>query len=148
VVIGYGRVGGAGAQGLQSAGVPLSVVEEDLHLVQHLRTAGVPAIYGDAAYASVLQASHPERALLVVVTLPDAGSARTVVREVRQLNPGVPILVRAARADDEQSLRRAGANIVVAPEQAGADALVEHALATLAMPGGKETLTPERAGKA
>jgi monovalent cation:H+ antiporter-2, CPA2 family len=95
VVIGYGRVGGAGAQGLQSAGVPLSVVEEDLHLVQHLRTAGVPAIYGDAAYASVLQASHPERALLVVVTLPDAGSARTVVREVRQLNPGVPILVRA-----------------------------------------------------
>ena len=139
VVIGYGRVGGAVAQGLQAAGVPLSVVEEDLHLVHHLRAAGVPAIYGDASYASVLQATHPERALLVVVTLPDAGSARTVVREVRQLNPRVPILARASRADDEALLRRAGATIVVAPEQAGADALVEHALATLARPERDET---------
>ena len=97
---------------------------------------------------AVTVASHPERALLVVVTLPDTGSARSVVREIRQLNSSVPILARAARAEDEESLRRAGASHVVAPEKAGADAMVEHALATLAISGRAETPRPGHAGTA
>ena len=52
------------------------VIEEDLHLVQELQRLGIPAIYGDATYTSILAAAHPERARLVVVTLPAAGPTR------------------------------------------------------------------------
>jgi CPA2 family monovalent cation:H+ antiporter-2 len=79
----------------------------------------------------VLHAAHPERARLIVVALPDAGTTRAVLQELRRLNPTAPILARAARAEDDELLRRAGATMVVAPEQAGAELLVEHALAAL-----------------
>jgi CPA2 family monovalent cation:H+ antiporter-2 len=131
VVIGHGRVGGAVTDRLLRAGVQVAVVDEDLRLIQHLRTAGVPAIYGDAVYSSVLQAAHPERAHLIVVALPDAGTTRAVLQEIRRVNPTAPILARSARAEDDERLRRAGASIVVAPEQAGAELLVKHALAVL-----------------
>ena len=68
------------------------MIEEDLHLVQGLNAAGIRAIYGDAAHATILAAAHPERARLVVATLPDAGATRAIVRDVRRLNPQVPIL--------------------------------------------------------
>jgi Trk K+ transport system NAD-binding subunit len=50
---------------------------------------------------------------------------------MRRVSPTASILARAARAEDEELLRRAGASIVVVPEQAGAELLVEHALAAL-----------------
>ena len=134
VVVGHGRVGGAVASQLQRAGLPVAVVDADLHVVRHLRAAGVPAVYGDAAYPSVLHAAHPERAHLVVVALPDAGTARAAVAEVRRVNRTVPVLARAAHAEEDEPLRRAGATGVVAPEQAGAELLVEHALAVLRLP--------------
>jgi CPA2 family monovalent cation:H+ antiporter-2 len=134
VVVGHGRLGGAVTDQLRRAGVPLVVVETDLHLVRHLRAAGIPAVYGDAAYPSVLQAAHPERAHLVVVALPDAGTTRAVVAEVRRVNGSIPILARAAHAEEDEPLRRAGATGVVAPEQAGAELLAEQALAVLRVP--------------
>ena len=131
VVVGYGRVGQQVVRGLRETGLPLAVVEEDLHLVQELTREGIPAVYGDASYRSVLDAAHPERARLIVVALPDAGATRVVVLNARRANPTVPILARAPRLADEQVLRRSGATAVVAPELAGAQLLLEesgHAL--------------------
>jgi hypothetical protein len=82
----------------------------------------------------------PGAALLTVVTLPDAGSAR--------INPSVAILARAARAEDEEALGRAGANMLVVDGQARDNALVEHARVTLAMAACEKTPRPERSGKA
>jgi CPA2 family monovalent cation:H+ antiporter-2 len=142
VVVGYGRVGRRVVDGLRATGVPVVVVEEDLHLVQELTAAGVPAIYGDASYRSVLDAAHPERARLLVVALPDAGAARVMVRNARRANPHAPILVRAPRLEDEETLRRSGATAVVAPELAGARLLLEEAVEVLdlavPLPGGIE----------
>jgi CPA2 family monovalent cation:H+ antiporter-2 len=125
VVVGYGRVGSHVAAGLRTAGFPVAVVEEDLHLVQQLRAEGVPAVFGDASQPNVLRAAHPERARLVVVALPDSGTTLAVVRAARAANPAAPILARAARSDDDETLRRAGATGVIAPEEAGAVLLLE-----------------------
>ena len=131
VVVGYGRVGQQVVRGLRETGLPVAVVEEDLHLVQELTREGIPAVYGDASYRSVLDAAHLERARLVVVALPDAGATRVVVLNARRANPTVPILARAPRPDDEQILRRSGATAVVAPELAGAQLLLEESARTL-----------------
>src|ERR1051326_857464 len=88
---------------------------------------GVPAIYGDAAYSSVLAAGHPEGARLIVVALPDPATTRTVVRHVRRANESVALLARAS-TDDEDLLMQLGATVAVAPERAGAELLTEEGL--------------------
>ncbi|MDQ3855626.1 MAG: cation:proton antiporter, partial [Chloroflexota bacterium] len=120
VVLGYGRVGHYVADGLSRMRVPVVVVEQDLHLVQGLRAQGLPAIYGDASYQSVLSAARPDQARLIVVALSDSGATRAAVVNARRANPHVPILVRLVRTEDEEVLRRTGATAVIAPEVAGA----------------------------
>ncbi len=136
VVIGYGRVGRHVVNGLRDTGMPVAVVEQDLHLVQELRAEGAPAIYGDASYPSVLDAAHPERARLIAVALPDSGATHVAVLNARRANPTVPILVRIPRERDEELLLRSGATAVVAPERAGAMLMLEECERALDVPAG------------
>lgn len=134
IVAGYGRVGEQVVGGLRKVGMPIAVIEADLHRIQQLRAAGIPAIYGDASYASILRATHIERARMVVVALPDAGTTRVVVRAVRRANATLPILARAPRVEEETVLREAGATITIAPERAGARLMLEEGLRLLDLP--------------
>ncbi len=134
IIIGYGRVGERMARGLSRAGLPILIVEQELNLVREIINKGLPAIYGDASYRSVLAAAHPERARVVVVALPDFGSTRAVVHNVRQANAEVLIVARAQRTENDVELRRAGATVVVIPEIAGALMLLEEALLLLELP--------------
>ncbi len=138
VVAGYGRVGRHVVAGLRETGLPVVVIEEDLHLVQELGRAGVPTILGDASHRSILAAAHPERARLIVVALPDSGATRAVVRDARRANPDVPILARLVREEDEGMLRAVGATTVIGPERAGALLLLAESARVLNVP-----LTPQ-----
>lgn len=145
IVAGYGRVGEQVVAGLREAGQAVAVLEADLHRIEQLRAAGIPAIYGDASYASILAAAHVERARLVVVALPDAGTTRAVVREVRRANAALPILARAPRREEEGELHRVGATITIAPEHAGALLLLEEGLRILDVPGHPGIIPPHPA---
>lgn len=134
VVVGYGRVGRHVAAGLRQTGLPMLVIEQDLHLVQELSRSGIPAIYGDASYQSVLAAAGIERARVLVVALPDSGATRVVVLNARRSSAQVPILVRLAREEDEEVLRRTGATTVIAPEKAGAMLLLAESARVLGLP--------------
>jgi CPA2 family monovalent cation:H+ antiporter-2 len=134
LVVGYGRVGRQVTAGLRAAGIPVTVIEEDLHLARELAAAGIPVIHGDAAHRTILDAAHVDRARLVVVALPDAGATRAIVQHARQAAPTVPILARVARGEDEDALRRAGATATVAPERAGALLLLEESARLLDLP--------------
>ena len=71
---------------------------------------------------------------LVVAALPDAGATRVVVREARRAHATIPILVRSARAEDEEMLTRSGATTVMTPERAGAELLLDASARVLAAP--------------
>lgn len=135
IVAGYGRVGQYVAVGLHRLGLNVSVIEQDLHLAREVRRAGLISIYGDASYRSVLEAARPERARLVVVALPDVGATRTVVLNARRANLTAPIVVRVAREDEDEVLRRSGATAVIAPERAGAILLLEESARLIDLPG-------------
>jgi monovalent cation:H+ antiporter-2, CPA2 family len=107
--------------------------------VRGVAEAGTPAIYGDAAYPSVLAAGHPERARLIVVALPDPATTRTLIRHARRANATVPLLVRAS-GDDEELLTQLGATVAVAPERAGAELLTEEGLRLV---GASSTVEPQ-----
>ena len=134
VLCGYGRVGSAVAEALETFDVPYVALEKDPDAVRGLRERGIPCFYGDATRARLLHEAGVERAALAVVALPLADQARSAVRQIRSLNPGIPILARTHDRASHEGLRRAGATEVIQPELEAASTLIRHALRRLDLP--------------
>jgi monovalent cation:H+ antiporter-2, CPA2 family len=134
VLCGFGRVGSAVGEALETFGIRFVVVERDPGIVRGLRSRDVPVRFGDAAQPRTLEEAGVARASLVVVALPEMDRARLVVRGVRALSPHVSILARAHTAAGREALVEAGATEVIEPEVEAAATLIRHALRQLAQP--------------
>jgi CPA2 family monovalent cation:H+ antiporter-2 len=134
VLCGFGRVGSAVGEALETFGIGFVVIERDPDIVRGLRSRGVPCLFGDAALPRILEEAGSGRASLVVVALPEMDRAQLVVRGVRTLSPRVPILARAHSAAGRDGLADSGATEVIQPELEAAATLIRHALRELALP--------------
>jgi CPA2 family monovalent cation:H+ antiporter-2 len=134
LLCGYGRVGSAVAEALNTFRVRWVVIENDPDIVRGLRERGIPSLFGDAGHRRLLEQAGAARATLAVVALPETDRVRTVVRNLRALNPHVPILARAHALEHHESLRRMGATEVIQPELEAAATLIRHALRRLELP--------------
>jgi CPA2 family monovalent cation:H+ antiporter-2 len=134
VLCGFGRVGSAVGEALETFGVGFVVIERDPDIVRGLRSRAVPCLFGDAAQTRILEEAGSARASLVVVALPEMDRAQLVVRGVRGLSPGVPILARAHSVAARDGLVAAGATEVIEPELEAAATLIRHALRELELP--------------
>jgi CPA2 family monovalent cation:H+ antiporter-2 len=134
VLCGFGRVGSAVGEALETFGIRFVVIERDPDIVRGLRTRDVPCLFGDAAQPRLLEEAGAARASLVVVALPEMDRAQLVVRAVRARSPHVPILARAHSASGRDGLREAGATEVIEPELEAAATLIRHALRQLTLP--------------
>jgi CPA2 family monovalent cation:H+ antiporter-2 len=144
VLCGFGRIGSAVGEALETFGVRYVAVETDPDVVRALRARGVPCLYGDAAHPHLLESAGAADATLVVMTVPDADHARLAVARIRAINPRVPILARAHRGAIGDARRAAGATIVVEPELEAAATFIRHALHHLALPDERLTVYLER----
>lgn len=133
VVCGFGRMGSALGEALETFQLPYVVVETDPEIVRALRSRGVRCLYGDAAHGRVLEAAGVGRARLVAITLPDHARAADAVRQARTLNRRAPVLARAHFAEVAERLQAAGATEVIQPELEAGLTLIRHALAELAL---------------
>lgn len=134
VLCGFGRVGSAIGEALETFAVPYVVIERDPDVVKGLRTRGVRCLFGDAASRAMLEAAGAPAASLVIVALPDIARARLAVRYAREVNETVAILARAHDVANGEGLVRAGASEVIQPELEAAATLIRHALKRLALP--------------
>jgi K+:H+ antiporter len=134
VLCGFGRVGSAVGEALETFGIRFVVIERDPDIVRGLRSRAVRCLFGDAAQPRLLEEAGAGRASLVVVALPEMDRAQLVVRGVRALSPGVPILARAHSATARDGLADSGATEVIEPELEAAATLIRHALRKLALP--------------
>jgi monovalent cation:H+ antiporter-2, CPA2 family len=134
VICGYGRVGHEMARALRARGESFVVVELDPHVVDELRRAGIPYIYGDASRPAVLEHAGVERASLVAAALPDTASVRMVVRAARRLNGKVRIIARVRNPADKESILAAGADEVVSPAFEAGLEFVRHAMHLYGVP--------------
>ncbi len=159
VLCGFGRVGSAVAEALETFRLRYVVLETDPDVIGALRTRGIPALFGNAAQRRLLERAGVERAALVIVTVPEDHHAQLAVRATRELNPRVPILARTHQREAGEALRSAGATEVIQPELEAGLTLIRHGLGQLALP--KDSLiaylevlrdalggTPERARQA
>jgi CPA2 family monovalent cation:H+ antiporter-2 len=134
VLCGFGRVGSAVGEALETFAIRYIVIETDPDIVKGLHARGVPCLYGDAAHDKILEEAGGQRAALVVLTIPEGERARLAIHHLRAMNPQVPILARTHERRGHEGLREAGATEVVQPELEAAATLIRHALRLLLLP--------------
>ncbi|HSE93509.1 MAG TPA: cation:proton antiporter [Methylomirabilota bacterium] len=138
VLCGFGRVGSAVSEALETFRLTYVVIEIDPQVAQALRARGIACLLGDAARTRLLEAAGVARASLIVVAVPEDARALLAVRRIRALNPSATILARAHQRESSDALRRAGATEVIQPELEAGLTLIRHGLGALALP--KESL--------
>ena len=134
VLCGFGRVGSAIGEALETFNVPYIAIETDPDIVKSLRARNVPAVFGDAAQRVILAAAQVDRASLVILAIPENDRARQAVRRIRAFNPTVQILARVHDLAWRSRLMEAGAAEVIQPEEEAASTLIRHALERLSLP--------------
>jgi CPA2 family monovalent cation:H+ antiporter-2 len=134
VLCGFGRVGSAVGEALETFGVPFTVIERDPDLVVGLRGRGRDAIFGDAGQREILRHAGAAQAALVILAIPELAPAHRAVRAVRTFASDVPILARAHGRAEAEQLGLAGASEVIQPELEASATLIRHSLARLRLP--------------
>jgi len=134
VIIGYGRVGKHLVDVLESLNIPRLVIEADAEQIEALNKRKTATLYGDAANSEVISHAGLDRARAMVVTVPEEVTASMVVTAAREINPILPMIVRAASEEGVRDLARLGAQHVVHPELEGGLEMVHHTLLQLGFP--------------
>jgi len=134
VVCGYGRSGQALAHFLEREGISVIALDADPERVRQAAAAGDSVVYGDASRREVLAAAGLNRALAVVVSFADTHRALTILSHLRELRPGIPVIVRTWDDTDVGKLREAGAAEIVAEVVEGSLMLATQTMMLLGVP--------------
>ncbi|MBI2843861.1 MAG: cation:proton antiporter [Armatimonadetes bacterium] len=115
IICGYGRMGQQIVKDLRRYNVPHVVVEDNPEQLPKLIEQNVPHIDGKASEDKVLVKAGIERAKgLISVAASDEENV-FVVLTARGLNPNLFIVARSILEENEDKLRRAGADKVMSP---------------------------------
>src|SRR6185437_13800263 len=95
IILGYGRNGQHVARLLDAEGVRYVALDLDPERVREAALAGDTVVFADSSRREALIAAGLMRAAAVVVTFADVGAAVRVLAHIHQLNPAVPVIVRA-----------------------------------------------------
>jgi CPA2 family monovalent cation:H+ antiporter-2 len=134
IILGYGRNGQRLARLLAAEGVRYVALDLDLERVREAAAAGDAVVFAESTRREALVAAGVSRAAAVVVTFADAGAAVRVLANVHELNPAVPVVVRARDESDIERLVAAGASEVVPEAFESGVMLASHTLVWLGVP--------------
>jgi len=134
VIVGYGRVGHHIVDVLVQMGINLLVVEADAERVDDLGRREIACLFGDAANSELLRHAALERAVALVVTVPDEAASELIVAATRESTPHLPIIVRASTEEGVKRLAQLGAQHVVHPELEGGLEILRHTFLQLGFP--------------
>lgn len=129
ILIGYGRVGSELARLLTEHRIPLVVIDGEDSLIAKARTAGHPAILGNAVNERVLREAVPERATTVMLAIPQALEAGEIIAKLRAIKPDLTIVARAHSDNEVRHLIEHGADGAVMAERELAHSLAEMVMA-------------------
>lgn len=131
VLVGYGRVGRCIGEALLERGVPIVAVEQNRQLVEQLRQRDIPAVSGDASEAAVLIQAHIARAQVLVIAVPNALRARSMIEICNALNPRATTAVRTHSDEEAAVLQKGNAGKVFVAERELALSMTRHVLRSL-----------------
>lgn len=135
LIAGFGPAGRRILGELAKAGVPALVIEMNAVTVRTEGALGRDILLGDAGNAEVLRAAGIEAALGLVLAIPDEAATRRACEQARQMRPDLLIAVRSRTARGLGQFLGMGADLVVADELSGADALARELVGALVVRG-------------
>jgi CPA2 family monovalent cation:H+ antiporter-2 len=131
VLVGYGRVGAVIGETLKAQDLPFVVVEENRLRVEQLRRRGIPAVYGDATAAGVLERAGIENARLLVIAAPRGFQTQRILELGRQANPRIETAIRSHTIGELAHFEREGVDVAIMGEQEIAFGLLDFTLKSL-----------------
>ena len=120
VIAGYGFAGRELGQVLKQHEIPFVVVDMNIENVRKAASEVDTALFGDITNESVLTQLGVDTARELVLLVNDPGASELAVRVARRLAPKLFITVRTTYLLDVESLKRAGADDVIAAEREAA----------------------------
>ncbi|PIQ61010.1 MAG: sodium:proton exchanger [Bacteroidetes bacterium CG12_big_fil_rev_8_21_14_0_65_60_17] len=134
IIVGYGQAGKRLVQVLQNRGIPFMVIEMNPDAVSKMRSQDIPALYGDASRAHILEAAGIHEAKMCVVVVNDPAITPRITQQARYLNPTLQIVVRTRYLVDMERLQSVGADIVVPEEMETTVRIFSHVLGAYMIP--------------
>jgi CPA2 family monovalent cation:H+ antiporter-2 len=134
IILGYGRNGQRLARLLEAEGVRYVALDLDPERVREAAAAGDPVVFADSSRREALAAAGIARAAAVAVTFADAAAAVRVLAHIHELNPTLPVVVRARDERDIARLTAAGASEVVPEAFESGVMLASHTLVLVGVP--------------
>jgi CPA2 family monovalent cation:H+ antiporter-2 len=116
VLVGYGRVGKAVAEGLKGR-MPLVVIEDESERADELRAGGFDVIQGNAVRPEVLMRAGLAEATHLFVAVPSPFEAARIIEQAKAANPKARIIARAYTDADVELLTQMGADHALIGEQ-------------------------------
>lgn len=116
IIIGFGLNGQNVARAAKYSEIPFVAAEMNPKTVKKYKEQGEPIIFGEASNPHILHTLNIEEARVVVVAISDAESTKTILREIRQINDKVHVIIRTRYVKEIDELIELGADEVI-PEE-------------------------------
>ena len=95
LMIGFGRFGQIASQPLLLRGIDVSIIDNDVEMIQAAANFGFKVYYGDGTRLDILQAAGAGRARAVLICVDKGDVAVRIAQLMRAEYPLVPVLARA-----------------------------------------------------
>lgn len=113
LIIGFGRMGQIASQGVLARGASLTVIDNNIEVIQEAQAYGFKVFYGDGSQASVLRAAGAGAASVVMVCINDSKAATYIAQIAKDVFPGSKLLIRSYDREHALTLTKAGADYVI-----------------------------------
>jgi len=108
LVIGFGRFGQIVTQPLLLRGIDVSIIDNDVEMIQTAATFGFKVYYGDGARLDILHAAGAGRARAVLICVDKPETAIRIAELLKAEFPLLPVLARAFDRGTSISLIKSG----------------------------------------
>ena len=110
LIIGFGRFGQIVSQPLLLRGEDVSIIDNDVEMIQAAAEFGFKVYYGDGTRLDILHAAGAEHARVVLVCVDEPDEATRIVEHLKAEYPLTPVMARAYDRGAAISLIKAGAD--------------------------------------
>lgn len=128
ILAGFGRMGHRVGSILDLMEVPYIAIDNDAALVNRERAGSKPVYFGDVERPEVLRAAGVGDAQLMIVSINDSETAKSVVATARTAFPDTPVFARGHDLPGCQALRALGADFTVSETLEASTELAREAL--------------------
>jgi CPA2 family monovalent cation:H+ antiporter-2 len=131
ILCGFGRTAQNLAQFLTRVNIPFIAIEIEADIVTEAREAGEMVFLGDSSNADILRAAGIARARVLVISFTEIKTSEHIAKAVRELTPGIPMIIRTRDDRHLERLLECGADEVIPDTVESSMMLAKHTLTAL-----------------